>query len=255
MCAAREALYERAARRVAAAAATAIAARGRFAVALAGGSTPRPLYERLADAPHREAVEWQRVEVFWGDERCVPPDHPDSNARLAREALLDRVPVRPGHVHPMPGESEDREAAARIYEAEMVEALGAGSGRLARLDLALLGLGAEGHTASLFPDSPALAAGERLVVAVLADREPVPPPGHDRLTLTFPALNAAREVLFLVAGADKAAAVAAALEGPRDPARCPAQGVAPDPGRAAWLIDAEAASRLTGLRSGRLDGP
>ncbi len=166
-------------------------------VALAGGSTPRAFYEVLAEADYP----WNEVEVFFGDERCVPPDHPDSNFRMAREALLSKVPAR---VHPMPGESCD----AAGYEAELAEVLGPG---VPSLDLVLLGVGDDGHTASLFPGDPALEERHRLVVRV--DR-----PDHPRLTLTLPVLSAARVAVFLVGGASKRDALGRLLEGGDVPA-------------------------------------
>lgn len=246
-------VHERAARRFASAAAAAIAARGRFAVALAGGSTPRPLYERLAAPPHRDAIDWARVDVFWGDERCVPPDHPDSNHRLAREALLDRVPVPAGRIHRIEGEDPDPDRAARRYEAELRRVLDAPPPGVPRLDLALLGLGEDGHTASLFPGSPALAVDDRLVVAVRASEAGVGPPVVDRITLTPPALAAARAALFLVVGEAKAEAVRATLERSGESGRWPARTV--DPAAATWLLDAAAAGRLEGLASAAGEAP
>jgi len=227
-----EALARLAAAHVAGRAAAAASARGRFSLALAGGSTPRRTYQLLAEPPHREAVPWDRVEVFFGDERCVPPGDPGSNHRMAREALLGRVPIPEGRIHRIRGEAPDPEAAAAEYEEELRAALGPG----ARLDLVLLGMGSDGHVASLFPGSDALGETSRLVRAVVA---PVPPPR--RITLTLPALAAAAEVAFLVAGADKAERVAEVLGG-LDPA-LPAARVRPA-GGVLWLLDAAAASRL-----------
>jgi 6-phosphogluconolactonase len=202
-----------------------------FSVALAGGRTPKRSYELLAAPPLREMVRWAGIEVFFGDERAVAPDHADSNYRMARESLLDHVPLPPGNVHRMEAERADRDAAARDYAALLPGAL----------DLVLLGLGPDGHTASLFPGSPALGERGRLVVATppapLAPRVP-------RMTLTLPALAAARHVLFVVTGADKAGALAAVLEGPRDPVRIPAQGVEPTRGTVTWLVDRAAAAKL-----------
>jgi 6-phosphogluconolactonase len=226
-----EALARRAAAEIAGRAA---AARGRFAVALAGGSTPRRTYELLAGSPHRQAVPWGQVEIFFGDERCVPPDDPASNHRMAREALLDRVPIPPARIHRIRGEAPDAAAAAAEYEAVLRAALGAG----ARLDLVLLGMGQDGHVASLFPGSEALAETGRLVRAVLSPAPPV-----RRITLTLPALDAAAAALFLVAGAEKAERVAEVLSG-RGP-DLPAARVRPA-GETLWLLDAAAASRLPG---------
>lgn len=212
----------------------AAAAPGRFSLALAGGSTPRRTYELLAAAPRREEVPWARVEVFFGDERCVPPDSPDSNYGMARRALLDLVPVPASSVHRIRGEEPDPEGAAAAYEEELRSALGAGG-----LDLALLGMGPDGHVASLFPGSDALAETRRLARAVVAPASPA-----RRITLTLPALAASGAVIFLVAGAEKAERVAEVLGG-RAP-WLPAARVHPAGGDALWLLDAAAASRLPG---------
>ena len=207
------------------AAARAIAARGRFTVALAGGSTPKATYARLAAMPER--VDWQRVEVFFGDERRVPPDHKDSNYRMAREALLDHVPLDPAHVHRIAGELPPDEAA-RAYDALLA--------RSGPLDLALLGMGPDGHTASLFPGTPALAERTARVVPVY-----VPKLDAWRVTLTAPELSAAREVVITTVGAEKADALAQALEGP--PGSVPIQLVQPA-GGARWIVDRAAAGKL-----------
>jgi 6-phosphogluconolactonase len=191
-----DALVETTAARVRDVAAAAIAARGRFRVALAGGATPRALYPALVGG-----IDWARAEIFFGDERAVPPDDPQSNYRMARETLLGRVPVAPGAVHRWRGESDDLDAAARDYERAL-----RGADAAPWLDLALLGLGADGHTASLFPGTTALAETSRLAVAV-----EVPAVGGRRLTLTYPALLGAAAVFFLVAGGGKAAALADVL--------------------------------------------
>jgi 6-phosphogluconolactonase len=192
------ALARAAAEEVARRAEAAVAARGAFTLALAGGSTPRALYRLLADpgAPFRARIAWPAVHAFFGDERAVPPDSFDSNARMAREALLDHVPV--GSVHRIAGELGADEAAARC-EADLRAHFG--DAPVPRFDLVLLGLGSDGHTASLFPGSPALAVRDRWAVA----GPPGLPPLVPRVTLTLPVLDAARAVLFLVAGADKAA--------------------------------------------------
>lgn len=232
VCADASELALEAARRIAEAARAAVEERGRFAIALAGGSTPRLTYETLARPPYRETVPWRAVHVFWSDERCVPPDHADSNYRMARLALLDRVFLPPGNIHRINGELPPSDAARR-YEAELRLL-----GEPPRLDLALLGLGADGHTASLFPGARASPAGA-FVVAVHA-----PELRSWRVTLTPDALNLARRVLFLVSGEAKARALAATLQGPRDPARWPAQAIAGQAGAAEWLVDAAAASAL-----------
>lgn len=212
-------------------AAEAMAERGRFAVALAGGSTPEATYEILA-RDHAGDVDWPNVHVFFGDERTVPPDHGDSNYRMAREALLDRVPF--GSVHRMRGELPPDEAA-ESYEDELREFFG---GEPPTLDLVMLGIGEDGHTASLFPETPALEVTDRIVVA-----NPVPKLETTRLTLTAPVLNAARQVLFLVAGEGKAEALAEILEGDADPRAYPAKLVRP-PGGPTWMVDRAAAGSL-----------
>ena len=220
-----------AADRIVGAAASAIAARGRFTIALSGGSTPRALFQLLASDAYRTRIEWAHVDVCFGDERCVPPDDPASNYRMAHEALLDRVPAR---VHRLRGEDEPP-AAAAAYERDLRELFGA----TPRFDLVLLGMGDNGHTASLFPGLHAVEERERWVVA-----EYVAEVSMWRLTFTPVVLNAAAEDLFLVAGADKAAMLHRVLEGPRDPAALPAQVVAPHDGRLVWLVDAAAAAAL-----------
>jgi 6-phosphogluconolactonase len=216
----------------------AVAARGRFAVALSGGSTPRRLYQLLAGPPWRDRVEWDRVEVFWGDERCVPPDHPDSNYRMAREALLSHVPVPAGQVHRLEADRPDHDDATRAYQETLARAFGSAA-EPPRFDLVLLGMGPDGHTASLFPQTAALGQTARWVVANF-----VPKFDADRLTLTYPVLNRAREVLFLVCGADKADVLREVLEGPADPRRLPSQAVRPE-GALLWFVDRAAAARLT----------
>ena len=224
-------LAEAAARAFVEEATGAIAERGRFAVALAGGSTPKATYEVLA-RDHAGDVDWPNVHVFFGDERTVPPDHEDSNYRMAREALLDHVPV--GSVHRMRGELPPDEAAAS-YEGELIVFFGEVP---PVLDLVMLGIGEDGHTASLFPETPALGVTDRLAVA-----NPVPKLDTTRLTLTVPVLNAAREVRFLVAGAGKAETLAEILEGDADPREYPAKLVRP-PGGPIWMVDHAAASAL-----------
>jgi 6-phosphogluconolactonase len=227
-----------AADRVVELAARAIAVRGQFHLALAGGSTPAALYRLLAGADYVERVQWPRVHFFWGDERCVPPDHPDSNYRMAREALLDRVAPPAENVHRMWGELAPEQAAER-YEAELerVFAVRRGAG-VPELDLILLGMGADGHTASLFPGSPALAETRRWVVA--NDVEAL---GVTRLTLTFPILNAAAQAVFVVAGADKSERVEQVFSKNSVPP-LPAQRVRPHGADPEWLVDADAGARL-----------
>jgi len=230
-------LAEEAARRFVALAGIAIKDGGRFRVALSGGSTPRALHERLA-RQHRGEVDWEKVYVFWGDERFVPPDDPESCFRMARETLLDHVPIPAANIFPQPTVGGTPEAAAKAYAETLVAFFGA---ETPRFDLIFLGMGPDGHTASLFPGQPEVVApsGE-LVVAV--HNSPKPPP--TRLTCTYRLLNAAANVIFLVGGADKASALYEVLRGPADIARLPAQGVRPDRGALVWLVDAAAAKEL-----------
>lgn len=236
-----EELFEEAAERIAAAAKAAMDDRGRFALVLTGGSSVRPIYERLAEAPLRDRIDWAATDVFFTDERCVPPDHPDSNYGLVRNALLDRVPIPCECVHRMPGEDPNRERAAVGHEHRIRQALGLARGEAPRFDFVLLGLGADAHVASLFPGHPLLHANDRLVGAVDAEGFPVPAPGYDRLTLTPPALNGARQAVFVVTGAKKAPAVRKAFSRPRDIEHIPAQLIDPPGGTLAWLLDREAA--------------
>jgi 6-phosphogluconolactonase len=249
----REALFEAAAERFVAAASTAIRTTGRFRLALAGGETPRGLYALLASERHAARIEWSRVHVFWGDERCVAPSEPESNQRMAREALLDRVPLPRAQLHAIRGDDEPA-AAALAYERTLRDAFATPSGPPrsapgARFDLVLLGLGEDGHTASLFPGSPALSEARRWVVA-----EWIAKVSAWRVTLTPLVINAAAEVIFLVSGAAKAAALRRVLCGPREPERLPAQAIAPQPGELSWLVDADAASGLEPLPAASCDG-
>jgi 6-phosphogluconolactonase len=230
------ALHRAGAEEVARGAVAAVAARGRFTIALTGGTTPRGLYALLAEDPVlRGAILWEQVDVFFGDERCVPPDHSESNFGMANAALLARVPLPRGNVHRMEGEREPAEAATR-YEAALRERFRDG---LPRFDLLLLGLGADGHVASLFPGTAALAERDRLVVA-----NRVPRLDAWRITLTLPVLNAAAEVLFLVAGEQKSWAVCAAFEPHADEEDIPARLVQPASGELRWIVDRAAAARL-----------
>ncbi len=235
-----EGLSEAAADLFTAMAQEAVARRGQFTVALAGGSTPKRLYELLASAPRLERVPWSHVEFFWGDERAVSPDHPESNYRMAYETLLSKIDVAPAQIHRMPAERADLGQAAADYQHELARTLAADpNGQPPSLDLALLGLGDDGHTASLFPHTTALSEHHRWVVANY-----VPKLDSRRLTLTPPMLNCAQHVLFMVSGAHKAQALAAVLEGPRDPQRLPAQLIAPPSRHLQWLVDTAAASAL-----------
>jgi 6-phosphogluconolactonase len=229
------ALAEAGALEFARAASDALEDRGIFRMILAGGSTPRALYARLTRGPFRRSIRWDRVRFFFGDERCVPPDHERSNYRMAREALFDPLKIPAAHVLRMKGEA-DPARAARDYEVAIRRRF---AGRPPRFDLTLLGLGEDGHTASLFPGTAALAERRRLVAA-----NDVPKFSEWRLTLTFRALNAARRVVFLVSGREKASAAAKILKKERGYRDLPAAGVSPSRGTLLWLLDEAAASKL-----------
>ena len=222
--------------------ASVIAGSGRATVALSGGSTPRALHRLLAEDPKlRDRIDWGRVHFFWGDERHVPPDHPDANYRMARETLLDHVPVPPAHVHRIPSEEPDAAVAAQRYERDLQAFFGrpdGPGGGWPRLDLVLLGMGPDGHTASLFPGTGAVHEARRLVVAPWVEKL-----GTFRISLTAPVLNHAARVAILVAGADKAATVKAVLDGPVDLDRYPIQVVKPVHGQLTWLLDRAAAAQ------------
>ena len=220
---------------IALAAHQAVSDHGRFTWALAGGSTPRTVYELLVSDFYRARMPWSAIHFFWGDERHVPPDHPDSNFRMAREAMLDRVPVPAENVHRIPAERPDAQRAAAEYEAMLRSAFALSSGEWPRFALILLGLGKDGHTASLFPGGDAVRERERLVVAPWVEAQKT-----FRITLTPPVLNHARRTLFLVSGEEKAEALHAVLEGPREPEHYPAQIVE---GNRLWMVD-RAAARL-----------
>jgi 6-phosphogluconolactonase len=227
-------LFQAAAAEFAALASAAVRNEGRFTVALSGGSTPRNLYSLLATNP---SIPWDRILFFWGDERHVPPDHPDSNYRMAHETLLSKVSVRPENVFRIHAELKDAEAATEAYEQDIRTVFNLRPGEFPRFDLVLLGLGPDGHTASLFPGTRALEERKRLVVANWVDKFKA-----YRITLTLPVLNHSACVMFLVSGADKAQAVREVLksdgEGP------PAKSVRPVAGRLLWLLDKAAGSAL-----------
>ncbi len=235
-----EALALRAADVFAMAAQAAAAARGRFAAALSGGETPRALYRHLARQQFAQKVPWRRVLLYWGDERCVAPDDPASNYGMAREAFIKHVPIAADNVHRLRGE-HDPSASAVAYDAELraLAKLERPASEVPVFDLVLLGLGRDGHTASLFPHSSALDEEERFCVATEA------PDGTARLTVTWPVINSARRVMMLVSGADKAGMVAEVFEGFRLPKAVPAQAVAPVKGQLLWLLDEAAAAELS----------
>lgn len=237
-------LMRTAAERFAVLAEWSIEARGWFAVALSGGSTPRSLYRLLAAQPFTSRVDWTYVHVFWGDERAVPPDHPNSNFRMTEESLLRKVPLLPENVHRISAELPPQEAA--FDYGQRLEAFFSGqrgqpdSAMLgADFDLILLGLGGDGHTASLFPGTAVLSEQKRWVVAHYVDKLDA-----WRITLTPVIINAAKHVIFLVSGGEKAETVQRVLTGPYRPDALPAQVVQPENGDVTWLLDAEAAALL-----------
>jgi 6-phosphogluconolactonase len=223
----------------------AVSARGSFSVALSGGHTPAGLYEKLGgqrppakSQGEASGISWTQIELYFGDERCVPPDDPESNYRMVRETLVDKIPIPAENVHRIEAERPPAEAAA-AYEQTLRSQFGLGERELPRFDFILLGMGPDGHTASLFPNTAGLAERSKLVIANY-----VPQLATDRITLTLPVLNNARCLAFLIAGEDKAEALAAVFEGPRDPSRYPAQSIQPVDGRLIWLLDRPAASKL-----------
>jgi 6-phosphogluconolactonase len=229
-------LAQRAAEQFVALTEAAIARSGRFAVALSGGSTPRAAYALLASA--KFSVEWSRVHLFWGDERCVPPDHPESNFRMVEEALLAKIRIPPENIHRMPGEKEP-EAAAEAYEAELRKFFAVERGGRPRFDLIFLGLGDDGHTASLFPGVAALDEADRWIAAVYVEKF-----RSYRLTLTLPVLNAAAQMTFLVSGGSKAKIVGQILSSDSSSSDYPAAKVRPSDGRLTWMLDPDAAKEL-----------
>ncbi|MDD5558542.1 6-phosphogluconolactonase [Candidatus Methylomirabilis sp.] len=234
------AIAQEAAKRVVAIAQEAVARCGRFTVALAGGSTPKRLYSLLADEPYRTRLPWRETHLFWGDERAVPPEHPESNFGMAKESLLSRVPIPANQVHRMQAERADLDEAAGEYQAEIAKTFAAQpSDKPPAFDLILLGLGPDGHTASLFPYTRALREISRWVAPNY-----IPTLKANRLTFTTSILNRATTILFLVSGIEKAAALQVVLEGPPAPERLPAQLIRPIAGRLVWLVDQAAASRL-----------
>jgi 6-phosphogluconolactonase len=234
-----DALADAAAGAIVDAAQEAVATSHRFSIVLSGGGTPRATYMRLAASPFAERMPWDRTWVFFGDERCVPPDHPSSNYRMANEALLSKVAIPADHVHRMRGE-EDPEAAATEYARTLATFFESKRGGLPRFDLVLLGVGLDGHTASLFPGSSALGEEKRWVAATWVEKLK-----RTRITVTLPVLNRAALVIFLVAGDEKAEAARRAIEGAAPGLEVPARRVDPPGGRVLWLLDRLAASKLT----------
>jgi len=218
----------------------AVEAQGRARIAISGGSTPRAAFELLADPnqPWRWRMPWEMLDLYWVDERSVPPGDSESNYRMTREALLDRVPLRPEQIHRIEGELEPEAAAAR-YESELRNSFRLEGAESPRFDLVALGLGSDGHTASLFPHTEAIHEMSRLATA-----NRVPQRDTWRITLTWPVINHARSVFFLVAGAEKAAILQEVLTGPRDPERLPSQLIWPSSGILTFILDKAAAALL-----------
>lgn len=233
-------LFSAAAEEVVRATEEAVAARGRFTIALSGGSTPKGLFNLLATNA-RSVLPWDRMFFFWGDERHVPPTDADSNYRMAEEAMLSKIPVPPGNVFRVPAEKPDAAAAAEAYEQTLRKFFQLEPQQLPHFDLILLGMGPDGHTASLFPGTAALHEKSRLVVANWVDKLKA-----SRITFTLPVLNAARGVVFLVSGTDKADALKAVLEGDAPGDQYPSKLVRPTAGKLIWLVDRAAASGLSG---------
>ncbi|HIK42569.1 6-phosphogluconolactonase [Thermoleptolyngbya sp. M55_K2018_002] len=206
----------------------AIAQRGTFSIALSGGSTPKPLYEAIAQQP----LPWDKIQVFWGDERYVPPDHPDSNEGMARRAWLDHVPIPAANIHPMDTTPADPTVAADLYEQHLQQVFQLTPGDFPSLDVVLLGIGDDGHTASLFPHTKALTVGDRLITVGNKDGQP-------RITFTAPLINHARCVIFLVAGANKRPALTQIFAPEGDADTYPARLIQPA-GELWWLLDQSA---------------
>jgi 6-phosphogluconolactonase len=224
---------------------------GRFTVALSGGSTPRAMLAWLAEEPFLNTVPWDGTYFFWGDERCVPPDHPDSNYRMAREALLSKAPIPEKNIFRIPAEQADHARAAEEYSVTLRHFFLTGPGAVRsataplvnfpRFDLIFLGMGPDGHTASLFPGTTALKAERQITVSNYVEKFQA-----DRITLTAPTINNARNVTFLVAGADKAVTLKDVIEGEPQPDRYPSQLIHPGNGTLLWLLDEAAAQLLKG---------
>ena len=210
----------------------AIAARNLCTIALAGGSTPKPLYEALA----KDSLPWSKIHVFWGDERYVPPDNPDSNQKMARQAWLDRVEIPESNLHPMPTDSQNPEIDAEKHQRELRQFFGSNSGGFPSFELILLGMGDDGHTASLFPHTEALTVGDRLVTVGNKDGQP-------RLTFTVPLINASRCVIFMVAGSNKQAALERVFAPSEDSMAYPARLIQPQ-GELWWLLEQTAAGKI-----------
>jgi len=234
------ALARRAAQQFVEIAEQAVAARGRARMAISGGSTPKAAFQLLADPgqPWFRRMPWEKLDLFWVDERAVPPDHPDSNYRMTREAMLEHVPLKPEQVHRMEGELEPEVAAAR-YESVLRNTFRLEGAESPRFDLVQLGMGDDGHTASLFPHTQAIHEMSRLVTA-----NHVPQKDTWRITLTWPVINQGSSVFFLISGTNKAELVKEVYTGPRDPERLPSQLIWPSSGILTLILDKDAAALL-----------
>lgn len=226
-----------AAMRFASLAEQAVKERGRFTVALSGGSTPKAMFSILAAKPFVDALPWQSIYFFWGDERSVPPDHADSNYRMANETLIGKIAIPPENVFRIPAEDEDHDRAAANYSETIRQFF---DSDLPQFDLVFLGMGADGHTASLFPGTTALQIEDRIAAANYVEKFQT-----FRITLTAKAINNAANVIFLIAGEDKAAALKEVLEGERQPEKYPSQLIHPINGELLWMLDEAAAAELT----------
>jgi len=238
ICSDAGALARKAAEQFVARANQAVTQAGRLAVALSGGSTPKALYSLLASADFRDRVDWSRAHLFWGDERCVPPDHPESNFRMVHETLLARISMPSDNIHRIAAENEPAEAAA-AYERELKNFFGLENGARPAFDLILLGLGEDGHTASLFPRTTVLDEVKRFVAAIYVAKLQ-----SYRLTLTLPVINAAAQVTFLVSGTSKAKIVREIFGSPEASFYYPAAKIRPCEGQLTWMFDADAAKEL-----------
>lgn len=227
-------VYEEAAKRIAAVVLLAVNAKGSANIVLTGGNTPRGVYQRLVREPYHDSIAWDRIRFFWTDERCVPPDSQESNYRMVRETLLDHVPAEEDCIFRIKGE-EDPEEAAMEYHHLLSEFV---TYQTPCFDLSLMGMGEDGHTASLFPGNPALEESSKLALAVTG-----PKPPAKRITMTLPALNSTRLAMFLVTGSAKAGALASALN-PQPDETPPAARITPPGGDTVWLVDRQAASKL-----------
>ncbi|MEP0912880.1 6-phosphogluconolactonase [Leptolyngbya sp. GB1-A1] len=211
----------------------AIAERNTATIALSGGSTPKPLYEALA----QQDLPWEKLQIFWGDERYVPHDHPDSNALMARQAWLDKVPIPAANIHPMPTDESDPNDAATRYDRELRQLLKLEQGQFPQIDVMLLGMGDDGHTASLFPRTNALQVCDRLVTVGNKDGQP-------RITLTIPVINESKAIIFVVAGENKQAALAQIFAPDPDTETYPSSLIHPEHGELWWLLDQAAGANL-----------